>query len=161
MYEKEFRDVLRKSNMKRKSKPRRKKSKRKSKRKSPRRKKSICWVGYERVPGTKAYTQGSCRKMKFGFNKSTMKCNKPVKSTRPGKKRMVKACSGGAEKLVHYGASGYGHNYSASARRSFRARHRCNEAIDKLSARYWACKDLWAGKGGSVKKCPSNRRCKY
>lgn len=90
-----------------------------------------------------------------------MKCNTPRPSTREGKKRMVKACSGGKEKLVHYGAEGYGHNYSAAARKSFRARHKCSTAKDKLSARYWACKDLWAGKGGSTKSSPKNRKGKY
>jgi hypothetical protein len=36
-------------------------------------------------------------------DKSKMKCNQPMKSDRKGKKRMVKACSGGTEKLIHYG----------------------------------------------------------
>lgn len=83
-----------------------------------------------------------------------MACNKPRKSTRPGKKMMVKACSNGQEKLVHFGATGYGHNYSAEARKSFKARHNCDTATNKLSARYWACKKLWAGPGGSVKSNP-------
>lgn len=94
-------------------------------------------------------------------DKSKMKCNSPVASDRAGKKRMVKACSGGTEKLIHYGAEGYGHNYSAAARKSFRARHKCETASDKLSARYWACKDLWAGPGGSTKSSPKSRRGKY
>lgn len=93
--------------------------------------------------------------------KSNMKCNKPRPSTREGKKRMVKACSGGKEKLVHYGAKGYGHNYSDAARKSFRARHKCSTAKDKLTPRYWACKDLWAGKGGSTKSSPKSRKGKY
>ena len=42
-----------------------------------------------------------------------MKCNRVVASDRSGKKKMVKACSGGKEKLIHFGAKGYGHNYSA------------------------------------------------
>ena len=45
-------------------------------------------------------------------DKSKMACNKPTKSDRAGKKKMVKACSGGKEKLIHFGATGYGHNYS-------------------------------------------------
>ena len=49
-------------------------------------------------------------------NKAKMPCNKPRPSDRAGKKRMVKACSGGKEKLIHFGAKGYGHNYSAAAR---------------------------------------------
>ena len=93
-------------------------------------------------------------------SKSYMPCNKPRKSNRPGKKRMVKACSGGKEKIIHYGATGYGHNYSTAARKSFRARHKCDTAKDKLSARYWACKDLWT-RGGSRKNPPPGRIGKY
>ena len=78
-----------------------------------------------------------------------MACNRPRKSPNPKKKKVVKACSGGREKIIHFGATGYGHNYSAAARKSFKARHRCGSAKNKLSARYWACKTLWSGKGGS------------
>ena len=88
-----------------------------------------------------------------------LKCNKPRKSWKPTKKRVVKACSKGRQKIIHYGASGYGHNYSPIARKSFRARHKCSTAKDILTARYWACKNLWT-KGGSVQKCPKNRKCK-
>ena len=93
--------------------------------------------------------------------KSKMKCNRVVASDRPGKKRMVKACEGGKEKLIHFGAKGYGHNYSPAARKSFKARHKCDTAKSKLTARYWACKSLWAGKGGSTKSSPKNRKGKY
>ncbi len=34
--------------------------------------------------------------------KSTMKCNRVVASDRPGKKRMVKACANGQEKLIQH-----------------------------------------------------------
>jgi hypothetical protein len=94
-------------------------------------------------------------------DKSKMSCNKPRKSTKAGKKMMVKACQSGKEKLIHFGASGYGHNYSAAARKSFKARHRCDSANDKLTARYWACKKLWAGKGGSTKSSPKGVKGKY
>ena len=94
-------------------------------------------------------------------DKSKMKCNSPRPSTRPGKKRMVKACSGGKEKIIHYGAKGYGHNYSSAARKSFKARHNCSSATNKLTARYWACKNLWAGKGGPTKSSPKSRQGKY
>jgi len=79
-------------------------------------------------------------------DKSKMKCNKVVASDRAGKKRMVKACENGKEKLIH---------------KSFRARHKCGTAKSKLTARYWACKNLWAGKGGSTKSSPKNRKGKY
>jgi hypothetical protein len=94
-------------------------------------------------------------------NKATMKCNHPVPSDRPGKKKMVKACANGQEKLIHFGAKGYGNNYSAAARKSFKARHNCAEANNKLTAQYWACKNLWAGPGGSTTPSPKNRRGKY
>lgn len=94
-------------------------------------------------------------------DKSSMTCNKPRSSTRPGKKKMVKGCEGGKEKIIHFGAKGYGHNYSTAARKSFKARHRCSSAKSKLTARYWACKNLWAGKGGSTKSSPKSRRGKY
>jgi len=90
-----------------------------------------------------------------------MKCNVVRASDRAGKKKMVKAWSGGKEKLIHFGAKGYGHNYSAAARKSFKARHKCDTAKDKLTARYWACKNLWAGKGGSKKSSPKSKKGKY
>lgn len=76
-------------------------------------------------------------------DKENMKCNTPVPSDRPGKKKMVKACEDGQEKLIHFGAKGYKHNYSDSAKRSFRARHHCKGNEDKLTASYWACRVLW------------------
>jgi hypothetical protein len=94
-------------------------------------------------------------------DKSKMACNKPKKSTKAGKKMMVKGCANGKEKLIHFGASGYGHNYSAAARKSFKARHKCDTANDKLTARYWSCKKLWGGKGKSTKSSPKGVRGKY
>jgi hypothetical protein len=84
--------------------------------------------------------------------KSKMKCNSPVASDRPGKKKMVKACANGQEKLVHFGAEGYKSNYSAVARKSFRARHGCESANNKLTARYWACKALWSPSSPKITK---------
>ena len=75
-------------------------------------------------------------------SKKDMPCNKPRPSTSKGKKKMVKACEGGQEKIIHFGAKGYKSNYSAAARKNFKARHRCDTANDKLTARYWACKKL-------------------
>jgi penicillin-insensitive murein endopeptidase len=79
-------------------------------------------------------------------SKKNMTCNKPQTSWRPAKKRVVKACFGGKEKIIHFGAKGFGNNYNSVARKSFRAR-------------YWACKNLWT-KGGDSKSCPKSRRCK-
>lgn len=92
------------------------------------------------------------------IDKSKMKCNRP-RPLRPGeagygeKKRVVKACLNGEEKLIKFGSVGYKHNYSAKANENFRARMRCDtDPASKLEARYWACESLW--------KRRSNRRSK-
>jgi hypothetical protein len=76
-----------------------------------------------------------------------LKCNVPKRSWRKGKKKVVLACSGGKEKVIHYGAKGYSDYtiHKDKARRdSFRARHKCDtKKPSKLSARFWACEDLW------------------
>jgi len=66
-----------------------------------------------------------------------------------------------SQKLIHFGAKGYGHNYSAAARKSFRARHKCDSATDILSARYWACRTLWGGAGKPKQSSPKSRKGKY
>lgn len=94
-------------------------------------------------------------------DKSSMKCNRVVASDKAGKKKMVKACEGSKEKLIHFGAEGYGHNYSPAARKSFRARHKCDSAKSKLTARHWACSHLWSGPGGSTQSSPKSKKGKY
>jgi hypothetical protein len=84
--------------------------------------------------------------------------NKPRKSTRKSKKGMVLAKDGDQIKLIHFGDSSMGHNYSPEARRSFKARHAHNIARGKLSAAYWADKVLWAGPGGSKKNPPKSQK---
>jgi hypothetical protein len=80
--------------------------------------------------------------------------NKPIKSTAKGKKMMVlagKVIAGERRvKLVHFGALGYGHNYSQKAKRSYLARSAQirNKAgkltkNDHWSANHWARKILW------------------
>ena len=95
------------------------------------------------------------------LDKDKMPCNKPRKSYRKTKKKVVKACEGGTEKIVHYGHTDYGHNYSKAARKSFRARHKCDQKKSKLTASYWACKDLGGGPGKDTKSNPKGVRGKY
>ncbi|MCF7836087.1 MAG: hypothetical protein K9M15_03115 [Candidatus Marinimicrobia bacterium] len=87
--------------------------------------------------------------------------NVPQKSDKAGKKMMVLAKVADKVKLIHFGAAGYGHNYSDAARASFRARHFCDSVTDKLTARYWACEYLWAGPQGNTAPSPQSRRGKY
>ena len=68
---------------------------------------------------------------------------KPKPSTRPGKKYMVYVKGeNGNPKLIHFGATGYQHNYSEEAKKNFRARHNCTNA-SKDTAKWWACNYLW------------------
>jgi len=73
--------------------------------------------------------------------KADMPCNKPRKSWRAGKKKVVKACEGGKEKIVHYGDANMTiKKHDPERRKSFRARHACDEKKSKLSAGHWSCK---------------------
>jgi len=83
--------------------------------------------------------------------------NKPMKSTRPDKKKMVyvKDSNTGKIKTIHFGAKGYRHNYSEKAWRSYIARAsgiRDKEGKltkdNKLSPNYWSIRILWPGKKG-------------
>jgi hypothetical protein len=83
--------------------------------------------------------------------------NQPRKSNRPEKKMMVVAKEGDKVKLIHFGDASMGHNYSKEARNSFKARHGKNIAKGKLSAAYWADKELWTA-GGSSKQPPKSQK---
>jgi hypothetical protein len=91
--------------------------------------------------------------------KSKMRCGEVRPSTRPGKKIMKLYCDNGKEKLVHAGAKGYGNNYSAAARKSFNARHKCSTA-ETATSKHLACTELWKA-GGRKTSNPSNRKGKY
>jgi hypothetical protein len=67
--------------------------------------------------------------------------NKPKRTPGKAKKSAVLAKKGSEVKLVRYGDSKMTIKKSQPARRkSFRARHKCDTAKDKFSARYWSCK---------------------
>lgn len=67
--------------------------------------------------------------------------NKPKRTPGKPKKSAVLAKKGSEVKLVRFGDSKMTIKKSQPARRkSFRARHKCNTAKDKFSARYWSCK---------------------
>lgn len=83
--------------------------------------------------------------------------NQPKKSTKPEKKMMVVAKEGDKVKLIHFGDSSMGHNYSPEARASFKARHASNIKKGKLSAAYWSDKELWQA-GGSTKQPPKSQK---
>ena len=88
-------------------------------------------------------------------DKDKMKCNKPkaqaVGDSLTGKSHVVKACSGGEEKIIRFGQRGVkgspkkegeSEGY-ASRRKAFKDRHAKNIAKGKMSAAYWANKVKW------------------
>ena len=67
--------------------------------------------------------------------------NKPKRTPGKVKKSAVLAKKGTDVKLVRFGDSKMSIKKDQPARRkSFRARHNCDTAKDKFSARYWSCK---------------------
>ena len=70
-----------------------------------------------------------------------MKCNKVQRTSGGPKKFVVKACKDGKEKVIRFGDPNVKIKKNIPARRkSFRARHKCDTAKDKFTARYWSCK---------------------
>jgi len=67
--------------------------------------------------------------------------NKPKRTPGKAKKSAVLAKKGSDVKLVRFGDPDMSIKKSNPERRSnFRARHSCDTAKDKFSARYWSCK---------------------
>jgi len=75
-------------------------------------------------------------------------CNKPrrIGKGEPGygrKKSVVTACKDGKKKTIMFGDPNMEIKRDNPNRRSnFRARHNCESAKDKFTARYWSCK-VW------------------
>jgi len=67
--------------------------------------------------------------------------NKTKNARTKTKKFAVLAKVGNKVRLIRYGDANMTIKKSSPARRkSFRARHRCATATNKLTARYWSCK---------------------
>ena len=84
--------------------------------------------------------------------KKPLKCNQPVRTpNHPTKSHMVKACEGGKEKLIRFGAQGAktypprkGESQKAKdTRRAWYARHEKNIKKGKMSAAWWSAKVKW------------------
>ena len=73
------------------------------------------------------------------IDKDKMKCNSPKRGG--SKKFVVKACENGKEKIVRFGDPNMRIRKSnPKARKSFRARHKCDQKKSKFSAGYWSCR---------------------
>lgn len=79
--------------------------------------------------------------MKFKKLRDTLGCNQPKNTPGERKKFVVKGCENGEEKIVRFGDPNMTiKKHIPERRRSFRARHKCDQDNTKLSARYWSCK---------------------
>jgi len=68
--------------------------------------------------------------------------NKPKRTSGKSKKFAVLAKSGKKVRLIRFGDPNMRIKKSSPARRrSFRARHKCSTAKNKLTARYWSCRN--------------------
>tara|TARA_B110000305_G_scaffold78116_1_gene87871 strand:+ start:332 stop:595 length:264 start_codon:yes stop_codon:yes gene_type:complete len=83
-------------------------------------------------------------------DKSKLKCNSPKRTSgHKTKSHVVKACSGGKEKIIRFGQQGVStagkktDPKSKARRASFKARHAKNIKKGKMSAAYWADKVKW------------------
>lgn len=86
-------------------------------------------------------------------SKKSMACNKPRRTpSHPKKSHVVKACSGGKEKVIRFGEQGAKTAGKPKAgesdrmkkkRASFKSRHGKNIAKGNMSAAYWADKVKW------------------
>ena len=66
--------------------------------------------------------------------------NKPKRTPGANKKFAVLAKKGDQVKIVRYGDPNMEiKKDNPERRKSFRARHKCDTATDKFSARYWSC----------------------
>lgn len=85
-------------------------------------------------------------------DKKKMACNKPRRTpSHPKKSHVVKACSGGKEKVIRFGQQGVkgaGKNPKTAKqkarRKSYYARHNAQDSKpSKMSARYWSHRVKW------------------
>ena len=94
------------------------------------------------------------RNGKYAYHGKLFSLNKPTVSTSKNKKMMVlasKTVHGEKRaKLIHFGARGYGHNYSPQAKKNYlkrsagiRNKQGHLTKNDPWSANYWARKILW------------------
>jgi len=82
-------------------------------------------------------------------NKKAMKCNSPKRTpSHPKKSHVVKACSGGEERVIRFGQQGVkgaGKNPKTAKekarKKAYYARH--GPSSDKMSAKYWSHKTKW------------------
>ena len=121
-----------------------------------------CWDGYRKDPNKKRGEQGSCVKIEdeetwtaeeaeenishlpeedAEYRGRKVKLNKPMRGDVKKFKVYVKDPKTGNVKKVNFGDPNMRIRKSnPKARKSFRARHRCDNPGPKTKARYWSCR---------------------
>lgn len=98
-----------------------------------------CWKGYKKVPGKNRGEKGSCVK-EAEYQGRKVKLNKPMAGDVKKSKVYVRNPKGNVVK-VNFGDKDMKIKKSNPARRkSFRARHNCDNPGPKHKARYWSCR---------------------
>ena len=92
------------------------------------------------MPTTKDVTRTPSGRIKYR-GESFAGFNKPKRTPNANKKSAVLAKKGSNIKLVRFGDQNMSIKKDQPGRRkNFRARHNCDTAKDKFTARYWSCK---------------------
>jgi len=92
------------------------------------------------MPTTKDVTRTPSGRIKYR-GESFAGFNKPKRTPNANKKSAVLAKKGTDIKLVRFGDPNMSIKKDQPGRRkNFRARHNCDTAKDKFTARYWSCK---------------------
>lgn len=103
---------------------------------------SRCWKGYKPVPGKKAYSKGSCKKIEEAeYQGRKVTLNKPFR-TPDGPKKFsvyVKNDKGNVIKVNFGDPDSKIKRDDPKKRKSFRSRHNCDNVEDKTTAAYWSC----------------------
>ena len=100
-----------------------------------------CWTGYKKVPGKKRGESGSCEKVdEAEYQGRDVPLGKPMSGDVKKSKVYVRNEKGTVVK-VNFGDPNMRIKKSNPARRkSFRARHNCDNPGPRWKARYWSCR---------------------
>lgn len=100
-----------------------------------------CWTGYKKVPGKKRGEKGSCEKVEEAeYQGRDVELGKPMAGDVKKSKVYVRNEKGTVVK-VNFGDPNMRIKKSNPARRkSFRARHNCENPGPRWKARYWSCR---------------------
>lgn len=115
-----------------------------------------CWDGYKKVPGKKRGEKGSCVEESSGVTEAEYQgrevpLGRPMRGDVKKFKVYVRDPKSGNVKKINFGHGGTSarrlgqktmriKKSNPDRRRSFRARHRCKTAKNRMTARYWSCR---------------------